>query len=189
MPHEHRGAGVADLVEPRRDVARLRTIALELQLVDDEDASVRGARRHGRGERGAAHLLWHALPVLTAVRAEHDAAVPPQRRAGRARARAAGALLAPRLRAAAGDAVAVLRRARRLTRVRAAREERLEHGRHLLGGGGEDLRELDRAARGAVSANKRSVALGSGRERTHLGLLTLGARRRRGRTGRDTGTD
>ena len=63
-------------------------------------------------------LAIHLDAVVAGVRAEDDAAALPQRRAGRARARAAGALLAPRLGGAAGHLAARLG----LGRALAARE-------------------------------------------------------------------
>src|SRR2546428_825752 len=53
--------------------------------------------------RELAHLLRDPQAVAAGLRAEHDAAVPPVRRAGRPLPRAAGPLLAPWLLVAAGD--------------------------------------------------------------------------------------
>src|SRR5207244_4315483 len=77
-------------------------------------------------ERGVTHLRGHALVVPTAVGTEDHTTVPPLRRARRALARATRALLPPRLRAAAGDPRAVLRRARALPRVGERSEQCLE---------------------------------------------------------------
>ena len=74
-----------------------------------------------------AHLRRHVLTVVARVRAEDDAAVPPVRRAGRALARAAGALLAVRLLAAAGDLAARLRVGRALPLVRLVPDYGLVH--------------------------------------------------------------
>src|SRR6185503_7583966 len=58
------------------------------------------------------HLLRQRKVVTARLRPEHRAALAPQRVADLADARAAGALLPPRLLAAAADRRAVLRRVR-----------------------------------------------------------------------------
>ena len=68
--------------------------------------------REHAAQRRAARLAVHLDLEVARCRRERHAAAGPVRRAGRARAGAAGALLAPRLRAAAGDEPAALRRAR-----------------------------------------------------------------------------
>src|SRR5204862_4843572 len=64
----------------------------------------------GRPKGGLGHLAVHLLHVGTGLLGERMAAALELRGADRALARAAGALLAPRLRAAAGDEAAALRR-------------------------------------------------------------------------------
>src|SRR2546426_8434318 len=86
-------------------------------LVDERSHHKQRALARPRVERRLlrqlAHLLRDPQAVAAGLRAEHDAAVPPVRRAGRPLARAAGPLLAPWLLVAAGD------EAPRLGRVRA----------------------------------------------------------------------
>src|SRR5437763_738042 len=110
-------------------------------------------------------------------------------RARRALAGAAGALLGPRLRAAARHARAVLRRRRAEARVRARGLERLEQDARPPLGLRKRLRKLDRAERIAVRRDHRSESGGRGRERLRLDLLArltldLGCARRRLRRGR-----
>src|SRR3989442_13389034 len=95
------GASCApDACEPARDVARAQPIAIdavEAERFDDEHAAFRRVRAERLGERRAPHLRGQTLRVPAAIGSEHHTAVPPERRAGRAPARAPGALPAPRL--------------------------------------------------------------------------------------------
>ena len=118
---EHRLAGDA---EPLQQLRR----RLGLDLARPSARRRRPARRPAasaqrRAQRAALDLLRQLEVVAARLRPEHRAAVAPQRVADRPDARAAGALLPPRLLAAAADERAVLGRVRAapLRRVRRAR--------------------------------------------------------------------
>src|SRR5881296_2024476 len=76
---------------------------LVLERVDHEQGLLARPRVQRGFLRELAHLLRNAQPVVAGMGPEHDPAVPPVRRAGRALPRPAGALLAPRLLVAARD--------------------------------------------------------------------------------------
>ena len=99
---------------------RLRLDLARGQRVDDDQRAVLQLLRERRAQRAALDLLRQLVVVAARLRAEHGAALAPQRVADLADARAAGALLPPRLLAAAADERAVLRRVRAaaLRRVR-----------------------------------------------------------------------
>ena len=103
--------------------AALVLISPRRQRVDDDQRAVLQLLRQRRAQRAALDLLRQLEVVAARLRPEHRAALAPQRVADLADARAAGALLPPRLLAAAADERAVLRRVRAaaLRRVRAAR--------------------------------------------------------------------
>src|SRR5439155_12772791 len=79
-------------------------------------------------ERELLHLGVDFLRVVARLRAEHDAAAGPQGRADGTGAGAAGALLAPRLLAAAADFAARLGRVRALAVVGVDGDDHFLHG-------------------------------------------------------------
>src|SRR5262245_47765432 len=81
----------------------LRRRLVEGGLVHDGQRPLGGMRAERSAERRTVGLAVHLDGVAARLWRERDAAAGPLRRAGRARTRAAGALLAPRLPAAAGD--------------------------------------------------------------------------------------
>src|SRR5919201_4160459 len=81
---------------------------VEAGRVQDRDRPALGVDRERAAQRGAALLAVDLERVLARLGAEDDAAAGPDRRARRAGAGAPGALLTPRLRAAAGDQAAGL---------------------------------------------------------------------------------
>ncbi len=84
--------------------ARLARLGLlERGGVEDRDRAAAGVQRERAAQRRALLLAVDLEGVGAGLGAEHGAAAGPDRRAARARAGAAGALLAPRLGAAAGD--------------------------------------------------------------------------------------
>src|SRR5205823_5612366 len=102
--------------EPLQHLDRgLRLHVSDSERVDDEERAV----LHLLGERraqGAACDLLRQLEVIAARgRTKHGATMPPNRVPDRADAGAAGALLPPRLLAAAADERAVLRHVRAAT--------------------------------------------------------------------------
>src|SRR5207245_7848130 len=131
--HKHSAAGIAAPRRPVDGFPGAQLLAVKPKLVADEHVPGRGVCGEGLRKRRVTHLRRHALVVATAVRTEHDAAVPPLGRPRRALTCATRALLTPRLRAAAGRARAIPRRARALPRVRERREERLEPHAATLG--------------------------------------------------------
>ena len=76
---------------------------VDAPVVDDLHVPADRAVRQRRPEREAHHLLRRVLGVVAGLGAVGDAATTPLRRADRAVPGAAGSLLAPRLRTAAGD--------------------------------------------------------------------------------------
>src|SRR5262249_59325740 len=83
----------------------------ETGAVEDAERAVGRVIREDRAERGAARLAVHLDLECPRGRRKRDAAAGPVRRPARARAGAAGALLAPGLRASAGDQPAAIPRA------------------------------------------------------------------------------
>ena len=108
---QHRTAAVG--VQQLGGLRRARRVA-EAGGVDDVDRPALGVHRQRGAQRGATSLAVDLEDVVTRARAEDRAAARPDRRAAGAGACAAGALLAPRLRAAAGDHAAGLGRVRAL---------------------------------------------------------------------------
>ena len=88
------------------------SISSTLERVDHHDRAVLQLLRQRRAQRAALDLLRQLVVVAARLRPEHRAALAPQRVADLADARAAGALLPPRLLAAAADERAVLGRVR-----------------------------------------------------------------------------
>src|SRR5439155_24244055 len=87
---------------------RLRLDLLRRQRLDDDHVAVLQLLRERRAQRATLHFLRQPVVVAPRLRPEHGAAVAPQRVADGTHARAAGALLPPRLLAAATDVRAVL---------------------------------------------------------------------------------
>src|SRR6266487_4364858 len=85
--------------------------------VDDAERAGLRVRGERAAQRGLAALAVHLRREVAVVRRERHAAARPVRSAGRAGAGAAGALLAPRLRAAARDQAAALAAAGRRARI------------------------------------------------------------------------
>ena len=88
-----------------------------LQLVDDDDVAALGLAAQSRQQRQTLDLLVQAIAVIAGLGAQRYTAMRPLRAAGRALARTAGALLAPRLAAAAGHFAARLGALRALTLI------------------------------------------------------------------------
>ena len=82
------------------------------ERIDDDHRASPSFCAERRAQRAALHLLRQRVLVAARLRPEHGAALAPERVADLADARAAGALLPPRLLAAAADERAVLRRVR-----------------------------------------------------------------------------
>src|SRR6266511_3257647 len=106
--HEQR-----QLLPPRSEQAHclLRRRFAECVRADDSDRAVRGVIGESRAQGCVTHLLVHLHLEVAHARREGDATARELRCARRARAGATSALLAPRLRAAAGDEPARLRAA------------------------------------------------------------------------------
>ena len=102
----------------------LRRRRVERRRVEDRDRAALGVHRQRAAQRRAALLAVDLEGVVARRGAEDRAAADPDRRARRAGAGAAGALLAPRLGAAAADVAARLRR----VRAAPARGELRAHG-------------------------------------------------------------
>src|SRR6185436_6514720 len=83
---------------------------VEVRRVEDRQRRALGVDRQDGAQRGAALLAVDLDRVVARRGPEHDAAAREVRCADRALAGAAGALLTPRLRAAAADLAAGLRR-------------------------------------------------------------------------------
>ncbi len=98
----------------------------DAELVDDEDQTLAGTIAQRTAQRGLNHLLGGPLRVAARLRAVHDAATGPLRRAPRTLTGATGALLAPRLGAAAANLTT------RLGGVRALTSRRLLSNHHLV---------------------------------------------------------
>ena len=130
-------------VEVADQLARLGRV--EAQLVDDADRAVVELGRQRAVQREALHALGQALLVAARMRPEDHATARVVRRAARALAGAAGALLAIRLGAAAADLAA------RLGVVRAGPAAGELRGHGLVHDGLVDrrseqrLRQIDRA--------------------------------------------
>src|SRR3989441_3807408 len=92
---QHLAVRHAQLVEQLREHLGPRLVVRE--RVDHEQRALARPRVERRLLRELAQLLRDPLTVAAGLGAEHDAAVPPVRRAGRPLARAPGALLAPGL--------------------------------------------------------------------------------------------
>ena len=97
--------------------------------VEHGDRAAVGVHAQRAAQRGAALLAVDLEGVVARLRAEDDAAAGPDRRARRAGAGAAGALLAPRLGAAAADVAAGLGRRRALPARGELGAHRLVHER------------------------------------------------------------
>ncbi len=82
----------------------------EVARVEHRDGVVAEAIGERGEKRGAPFFFVQVRDVTAGLRAEDHAAVHPLRRTNRTLARAAGALLAPRLASAAADFIALLRR-------------------------------------------------------------------------------
>ena len=102
--------------------------------VDHRDAAAPRVHAERRAQRAPARLAVDLHRVVARSRAERDAAAGPVRRADRAGARAAGALLAPGLRAAAADLAAASASRRCRAGARAARRARPRRRRALWNG-------------------------------------------------------
>ncbi len=121
------GEHVAPLAAPVAEQARRRARRglVEARGVEDRERVALGVHGEHAAQRGAALLAVDLEGVVARRGAEDDAAAGEVRRADRALAGAAGALLAPRLRAAATDVAARLRRGRALPAGVELRADRL----------------------------------------------------------------
>src|SRR5881397_2575945 len=81
-------------------------------VVDDDHHAIAQLLRERRAQRALLYLLRQLIFVAARLRPEDDATLAPERVPDLAHARAAGALLTPRLLAAAAHERAVLRRVR-----------------------------------------------------------------------------
>src|SRR3954463_5292994 len=108
--HDEHRAPAGPVAEQLRGGARRRLA--EGRRVEDRERLALGVHGEHAAQRGAALLAVDLERVVARRGAEDDAAAGEVRRADRALAGAAGALLAPRLRAAAPDVAARLRRGR-----------------------------------------------------------------------------
>src|SRR5439155_19512591 len=95
-------------VDQRPEAAGLRLVVLE--PADHVDRVLARARVERTLSRQGADLPRHVLRVAARNRTEDGTTTDPVRRAGRARARASGALLLPRLLVAPGHVLPDLRR-------------------------------------------------------------------------------
>ena len=97
----------------RSSSAAAFVFASPLERVDDDERTRPAAsERERRSQRAAAHFARQGIVVAARLRPEDGAALPPQRIPDLADPRAAGALLAPGLLAAAADQRPVLRHVR-----------------------------------------------------------------------------
>src|SRR5439155_15934887 len=117
-----------------RDAERLqqlrRGFGLDLgrrERIDDDDGAVLQLLGERRAERAAADFFRQRVLVAARLRTEDGAAVPPERVADRADARASRALLPPRLLAAPLHVRAVLRLVRAAPLRRVGLDDRLPH--------------------------------------------------------------
>src|SRR5438034_1181518 len=117
------------LVGRRADGGHL-DVEHRLHALHHAQRAVGDARGHRRPQRLAPHLARHRLVVGARRGAEGLAAALPLRGADRALARAAGALLLPRLPAAARDLAAALRVVRARAPIRQLAHHRLVQQRH-----------------------------------------------------------
>ena len=117
---------------------------VEGRRVEDRDRAAVGVRAQRAAQRGAALLAVDLEGVVARVGAEDDAAAGPDRRARRAGAGAAGALLAPRLGAAAADVAARLGRRGALAAGVELRAHGLVDERAVEARAEGDVVELDR---------------------------------------------
>src|SRR5690606_22972216 len=98
----------AELLELADQLLRLRRV--EREVFDDHEALLAHELTEDRADCAAVHLAVDLLAVVTRDRRERRAAAAPDRAADRTRARAATALLLPRLRTTATDHRACLLR-------------------------------------------------------------------------------
>ena len=153
-----RTSGVARPELSTSPLRRLRRRLVELDGVDDRERPGLGVARERRAQRGLRSLAVDLLDERARHLREGVAAARELRRADRALARAAGALLAPRLRAAAGDEPAALRRERaRALRVQLGAHGLVHEVRLDLGA----RRRPRRARRPSPSARRRRAAVPS----------------------------
>ena len=124
------------------------------ELLDHDQLAAGQRVGQRRAERALHHLLVDALVVVAHDRAVGHAAADPLGRADRALARAAGALLAPRLLPAAADLAARLDLVRAGAQTGHRRHDHLVHQRHVhrrL----EDGRRAGRASRSSCRRRPR----------------------------------
>src|SRR4051794_11576986 len=136
---EHRAA--EEVAEQLGGLLRGRRV--EAGRVQDGDRAALGVDRERAAQRGAALLAVDLEGVVARRRAEDGAAAGPDRVARRAGAGTAGALLAPRLGAAAADEAAGLGRVRALPARVELRADRLVHERTVEARAESGLVELD----------------------------------------------
>ncbi len=94
------------MLEPERFQCRLGLLGLgfrQIERLDQDQLAVQRAIRDCEAQRLPPRLFRHFVRIVTRQRSEDSSAVTPNRRPGRASARPSGALLPPRLFAAAGD--------------------------------------------------------------------------------------
>src|SRR4051794_12677687 len=125
--HDEHRAAAAPVAEQLRGLARRGLV--EARRVEDRQRVALGVHREHAAQRGAALLAVDLDRVVARGRAEDDAAAREVRRTDRALARAAGALLAPRLRATTAHVAARLRRRGALAARVELRADRLVHER------------------------------------------------------------
>src|SRR5262249_34467007 len=130
---------------------------IELRSVDDGERPLLRMRSERGAQRGLLRLPVHLLHERARGLRERVTAAGELRRADRALAGAAGALLAPRLRAAAGDEPAALRRGRSGTLRVLLGANRLVHEVRLHLGRKHGLVERDILRLLAVASEKRCV--------------------------------
>ncbi len=130
-------AAVGQRAEERLGVLGRRRLAAD-QLGDRVDPVVAGPVRQRAAQGGGDHLLRGPLAVVTRLGAVHDATAGELRCTRRTLTSAAGALLAVRLLAAAGDLTAGLGRVRALTLGRQLSGDHLVHQRDV----GLDVEQL-----------------------------------------------
>ena len=127
-------------------------------LVDDEHLALGGAVGQRRAQREPDHLLGSALAVVARLRAVRHTTTTPVRRADRALAGAAGALLAPRLRATAADLGPGLRAVRAGAGGRELRGDDLVHHRGVGLDAEQVVGHVDRAGAARRSGTSRRAS-------------------------------
>src|SRR5262249_7126916 len=134
----------ADRVELGLQLLSLRR--LDTELGRDDHALLTQQLRQHRAQRAAVHLAVDLLLEAARARRERAAAADPERASDRADARAARALLLPRLLARAAHIGAILLRFRARAPGREIRRYDLVHERFVERDAERRVRELERAA-------------------------------------------